>query len=129
MVTLAATIIVFYVTAVTSKPIVLLTTVCLLYTVVVSGTCSYGNIRLYNGSASSNTSGMLQICSTTGQWVAVCDYGWGQNSSIVVCKQLGYTNPCKPIKQQCTRLQLYTCCITHVCSYYVMYMCTVYYMR
>ena len=35
---------------------------------------------------------MIQICQD-GQWVAVCDYGWTQTHSIVVCKELGYNNP------------------------------------
>ena len=35
---------------------------------------------------------MIQICQD-GQWVAVCDYRWTQTHSIVVCKELGYSNP------------------------------------
>ena len=34
---------------------------------------------------------MIQICQDE-QWVAVCDYGWTQTHSIVVCEELGYSN-------------------------------------
>ena len=36
--------------------------------------------------------GMVQICQD-GQWVAVCDEGWNQTHSIVLCKGLGYNDP------------------------------------
>ena len=54
--------------------------------------CTNGKIRLYDGAAAVTDNGMFQICKT-GQWRAVCDYGWTQAHSIVVCKQLGHTNP------------------------------------
>ena len=54
--------------------------------------CTNGQIRLYDGAAAVTDNGTLQICKS-GQWRAVCDYRWTQAHSIVVCKQLGYSNP------------------------------------
>ena len=56
--------------------------------------CNEDDVRLYNGSSTVKDDGMLQIC-YGGNWVAVCDYRWSRNHSIVACKQLGHTNPCK----------------------------------
>ena len=36
--------------------------------------------------------GMLQICSSTQMWEAVCDYNWQCDEAIVAGKQLGYTS-------------------------------------
>ena len=57
------------------------------------GGCTYRQIRLYNTATnSSGSSGMLQICDSTGHWTAVCDYYWRCNNAIVACRQLGYVN-------------------------------------
>ena len=58
--------------------------------------CNKDDVRLYNGSSTVKGDGMLQIC-YGGNWVAVCDYRWSRNHSIVACKQLGYSNPSKNI--------------------------------
>ena len=58
--------------------------------------CTNGDIRLFDVvSRSVSNKGMLQMCSSYGQWTAVCDHGWTQYHSIVACKQLGYSNPSK----------------------------------
>ena len=59
-----------------------------------AGACDDDEVRLYskNSSSAVTDNGMIQICQD-GQWVAVCDYGWTQTHSIVVCKELGYSNP------------------------------------
>ena len=57
--------------------------------------CSYGEPRLFK-QAQTQYYGMLQICNNSSQvWEAVCDYSWSCSESIVACKQLGNTNPCK----------------------------------
>ena len=56
--------------------------------------CNEDAVRLYNGSSTVKGDGMLQIC-YGGDWVAVCDYRWSRNHSIVACKELGYSNPSK----------------------------------
>ena len=50
--------------------------------------CTYQDIRLYGGT--SDVEGMVQLCNSTGEWEAVCDYSWGCTESIVACRQLGY---------------------------------------
>ena len=54
--------------------------------------CIYQSIRLYNNSTAGDL-GLLQICNSSRNWSAVCDYGWGCTQSIVACRQLGYANP------------------------------------
>ena len=54
--------------------------------------CNEDAVRLYNGSSTVKGDGMLQIC-YGGDWVAVCDYIWTRDHSIVACKELGYNNP------------------------------------
>ena len=57
------------------------------------GECTYRQIRLYNtATKSTGSSGMLQICDSTGNWTAVCDFYWKCNNAVVACRQLGY-NP------------------------------------
>ena len=58
----------------------------------IDSACTYKSVRLYNGTAASNSSGMLQMCRSNA-WTAVCDYRWKQSLSVKVCKALGYTNP------------------------------------
>ena len=59
-----------------------------------TGACDDDDVRLYSQNTGSTLkdNGMVQICQD-GQWVAVCDYGWTQTHSIVVCKELGYDDP------------------------------------
>ena len=57
----------------------------------IIGECTYRQIRLYNtATKSAGSSGMLQICDSTGHWTAVCDYYWKCNNAVVACRQLGY---------------------------------------
>lgn len=50
--------------------------------------CNYHDIRLYGGST--EYEGVVQLCNSTGEWEAVCDYNWDCTESTVACKQLGY---------------------------------------
>ena len=62
--------------------------------------CTRNQIRLFNGSSSSN--GVLQVCNSSRIWTDVCDYYWNNNAhSVIVCKQLGFTSPSKAI--HCSR--------------------------
>ena len=45
-----------------------------------------------NGSTSDE--GRVEVC-VNGEWGAVCDNGWDQRKSEVVCRQLGYNPSCK----------------------------------
>lgn len=49
--------------------------------------CSYGEIRLVDGS--SDTSGRVEVCSDGGDWGTVCDSGWDTDDAVVVCRSLG----------------------------------------
>ena len=63
---------------------------------MIIGGCTYKDIRLYNASsASSGSSGMLQICDSTGHWTAVCDYNWNCYSAHAACSDLGYNDTSK----------------------------------
>ena len=61
------------------------------------GTCNYTAIRLYNNAKKTVVSdeGTLQICSSTNNWTAVCDYNWRCDHARVACKQLGFSNTSK----------------------------------
>ncbi|XP_064405891.1 uncharacterized protein LOC135350948 isoform X5 [Halichondria panicea] len=49
--------------------------------------CSYGNIRLVDGS--NQYEGRVEVC-INDQWGTVCDDSWGTADATLVCKQLGY---------------------------------------
>ena len=51
------------------------------------GACSHGDIRLVDGSTSSE--GRVEIC-INGIYGTVCDDFWDNNDADVVCRQTGY---------------------------------------
>ena len=50
--------------------------------------CSYGNIRLVNGT--DPYEGRVEICRLNGAWRTVCDNTWSYSDAKVVCAQLHY---------------------------------------
>ena len=56
----------------------------LLSHIVVS--CTYGDVRLADGSDSSE--GRVEIC-IDDEWGTVCDDSWDNNDAGVVCRQVG----------------------------------------
>ena len=52
--------------------------------------CTYGDVRLADGSDSSE--GRVEIC-INNEWGTVCDDSWDDNDAVVVCRQVGnYSN-------------------------------------
>ena len=52
-----------------------------------SHNCTYGDVRLVNGT--SLYEGRVEIC-INDLWGTVCDDSWGSVDATIVCKQLGY---------------------------------------
>ena len=78
-------------------------TMFLLYTV-----CNNGDLRLMNGSTSSE--GRVEICYNN-TFGTICDDQWGRLDAKVACRQLGFS----PISMQILYVHTH-CCLQHPCN-------------
>ena len=67
-------------------------------TVISSGNCTYGNVRLVGGS--NQYEGRVEVC-INDQWGTVCDDSWSSIDATVVCQQLEYAYTGSECKCQC----------------------------
>ena len=59
---------------------------------VVPINCTYGDVRLVNGS--SDREGILEVCYQA-VWTTVDGYDWYYRDARVLCRQLGYHDTCE----------------------------------
>ena len=61
--------------------------------ILLSASCSDGDIKLVNDEGETNRNqGRLQYCDSN-RWTAVRGYGWGVQDTKVACGQLNHTYP------------------------------------
>ena len=57
--------------------------------VPISVACSYGDVRLRNGTT--DYEGRVEVC-LGGIWGTVCDDDWDSRDATVICRQLGHSD-------------------------------------
>ena len=60
--------------------------------IVVAETCNDGDVRLSDGT--SKDEGRVEVCKGE-EWGTFCDNFWDRREAQVICRQLGYPNPCE----------------------------------
>ena len=92
--------------------IILCDTLSHLPTVESTGsTCTYGDVRLVDGS--NQYEGRVEVC-INDQWGTVCDNSWGTTDATTVCKQLGYAYTSSMFHQHITFTINYFTLIHHI---------------